>query len=1199
MWFDKVSSAFEQQTNCDRTGVDHGALAPSRPVASPAANALESDLARLVQRPPVSGPSDSLLPYLRIHPPGIAGGGDTKLDRERAPLLLSIERHRRIPIDWNVIADEDDRQPRTLDLLRERVEAIWLATSGYPDAVPVSAYLSLAEKSLLFDLNDFQLVTVRPRSLRDSGDPRDALTVTQLAGQPVIVADRPDRQEGVRYFALYADQPNFDVLSAPIPWNRVARAIEAFPKKDGNGFGEGDHKGDAISASLADRVRLFFAAGNRDVTSLLGVSSDVPVPSLRARLQRNWRFHIASDVIGDLLDSVVIDARRDDETGSKESYWRQSDEGRRAAVETSKGPVVLATDNITRTPERDSLVRFPGDAETEPGSTWVFKVGARRYAVIFRSDLAPGDIPHDLTDFNAYDAAWDDQISHLESLAWSPSGETEPRHIPFGYIENVDLSPQLILEEFARLKIDYDVANATSTLADNMLSALATAVDAGVEHVRDRVSHARELKGTKFAAERSMRALAERARKLQYVLATGLTTNGVPDNQVQVPTGPNTTRTKTVEVGKLYQFVQKVASFKVRESTLRTQWGFGAFGPSDILRGNLIVPTPFNLGPVHFGFGRRKKRRDRLVNVDVRYQDLEEAKIDIEPWQVLHDKLTAAGMNVLVTELTADGYCLPDGTPLREIMTRCAFDEGYREKLAVFVPIFQESLSQGLIKVRYAVAIRPEQGDEPDGFPRIYCQEQLSYRAEWVGTELGELLQSVSLAPGEERKVMLSRTIERKAETVESISTVLDVTRSTKEDLASSIENTIRNEKTTKSSSNWNANASASFGPFSGGGGGGGSKDKSVTEFAETIKKQAMTTTKEMRTNQRQEVRSSTTTTTSVNTAESTESIFKNINHGSTLNIVFFKVNNVFRAGFFLDALQLTYQPSVELIAGTGIRDSLTFKLKDLPTLARLTCVDPALATGDALFDRSALERRILRAALATLFADYLGVDDSGKSFVSDATTGRRTKDPSVWQTALEQAAGVVRLTGELGELLAETMNMISGDLLDFDAPEVECDRAARLLDRVRFTNQPFDPHILVVPSAAVYSDSLLGALPATEPYSERMREAEIRLRYAEIGNQVATSALKNRLCIVEHVAFATADIASDGRSIEIRCAFELPAADWIVLCDGTIVGSGRLIAPADRLRVVLQAPDALKDPDAHVWSLTSPQTQNVIALRL
>jgi hypothetical protein len=579
------------------------------------------------------------------------------------------------------------------------------------------------------------------------------------------------------------------------------------------------------------------------------------------------------------------------------------------------------------------------------------------------------------------------------------------------------------------------------------------------------------------------------------------------------------------------------------------------------------------------------------VNVDVRYLDLEEAAIDQEPWERARDKLTGAGFNVVMADLTADGYCLPGGVPLREVMRRCDLDEHFRERLAVMLPIFQERFTGGLTKVKYLVAIRPEPGDEPRGFPSVYCEETLSYRAEWVGTELGELLNSISLAPGEERQISFSRTIERKTEKVESIMTVLDVTQSSKDDLSTSIENTVRDEKTTTDKSNWNANASVNLGYVSGGGGGGGSHEKTVKQFAETVKKQAMTATREMRTNQRQEVKSSNSTSTTVNTSESSQSTLRNINQGSSLNIVFYKLNNVFRAGFFLDDLQLMYQPSVELIAGTNVFDSINYRLQELPDLIRHCCADPSLSTGEVLFDRSSLERKVLRVAIRTLLEDYT---QNAPTERDAAKAGDRNTDVTQW---LRSGISVLKLDpaieAKLDELLKASTKTRSDDRRDED-----CGRSLEILANLSLTNEPFEPHVLLVPSAAAYADSIVGALPATERYSERMREAEVQLKYADVGDKTASAALKQAMAAGTAITSTRrVTVTIDGSLMTLDATPAFDAGNWILLRDDAVVGQKRLSRPANQIQMTLS--DVPDRAGAHAWILCAARTREAIRLSI
>ena len=81
-----------------------------------------------------------------------------------------------------------------------------------------------------------------------------------------------------------------------------------------------------------------------------------------------------------------------------------------------------------------------------------------------------------------------------------------------------------------------------------------------------------------------------------------------------------------------------------------------------------------------------------------------------------------------------------------------------------------------------------------------------------------------------------------------------------------------------------------------------------------------------------------------------------------------------------------------------------------------------------------------------------------------------------------------------------------------------EIDQVQGLLDRLQPEAQPIQPHSLVLPSSAAYADSIVGSRPATEPYSERMREAEIAARHADILDRVAAAEQRRRMPCVSCV---------------------------------------------------------------------------------
>ena len=1024
-------------------------------------------------------PASALAPFVSVHPPGSVVGDQAALRAERAPLLIDVQRHRRIPIDWAEVLDIEGPQAALNDALRHRVERLWLSkrtTDGViPDFIkaPGGEYVS---RRLDINLNWSDLVGSSASSLKENL--KKLLDGHTTPKGRLIIADRPEDAVGRRFFALEPSSA-LELEAGKSRWVDVKEALEVFPRKPG----ASDSVAGPSMATLESGQEALGLASTKALSALPFVSSAVPVWTLQSRILLAWRKQFLADVLAD----YVRRANRADGQ-SQPALWRLAQEKSGVPADLASEPWWAKKSGSSR--ELHCLEKF-----TE-NDAWVIRSGDRWYRVVWQQGLDAAEVAKiDLTQWEQYESAWDGKIADLEPLAWAvSSAATSPDFLPFSYLESVDISPHLILEEFARAKTDFDIATATGELGKKLLEELKSGTGATPERVAETVNFARDLRSTLFDAEWKIRRLKERAQRLGYYLATGLTVDGKADNTFNRPTGPDAWKTETVEVGRLYMVEERAATFQVRQSSLKTGWNLRIPSPLDglslslvPLQGGSVKDVLSSIGSI---FGRRKKRVDRVVNVEVRYPALKEVTPSTEPWEDMRQKLQSSGFQCVVAELTDDGYATRDGTPVREMLRRCLFDEAYRTKLAIFLPLYQERLEDGIARVRYVIAVRPEPGDEPVGFPSLFVEESISYRAEWRGVELGQLLHSISLAPGEERSVTFSRTIERTAERVDSITSVLDVTRAERLDLSSQIQTTVSREKNSKSSSNWNASAQASVGWFGGSAGGGGSSEQSVRDFTETIKKSAMQATKEMRVNQRQEVRSSTTTSTKVTTAESTQSTFRNINQGTTLNVLFYQLNNVLDAGFFLDRLRIAYRPSVELIAGSRIHDLITRNLEGAEALCQGLCSDPVFQDGSFTYDYGSVDRRVLLSALQTIQRDYCQDNSNGG-------TEERSTTAATAALLLEQA--LVRLPEPLRNAFGQVGGSVLG-VLERSATQ----EAWKELGAIRAVGKAFQRHELVTPSTACYADCVVGALPGTEPYSEAMRSAEIRARNAEVEHVLA-----------------------------------------------------------------------------------------------
>ena len=789
-----------------------------------------------------------------------------------------------------------------------------------------------------------------------------------------------------------------------------------------------------------------------------------------------------------------------------------------------------AAGSVARKHDIETAKPLPVPAEGQ--RPWLLKVHGRRYVI---KTVAGRDDP---------DKAWE-AIAAIEPLAWATAENAEkPTQVPWGFLEEVDLQPSLIVREFQRLDAERTLAKTLATTAAGLLKSLEPKADGTLppevaERVDETALSYRKLSAPIRDITEKLRTLKERAKRLGYYLP--IDEDG--DTAISFPVGESSWESRTLIAGRLYR--------QSRQSVTCTY-------SIDVVR---YYGYPFWYPYWPYLFPIVEKHTKEVLRS---YDHFEEIKHYREPWVDRKEALSNGGFTCLMTELTDQGYVCDNGVSLQEVMNRCRVDDGFREHLAVFLPVYQQSLTEGVEKVKYLIAVRPMPGYEPTSFPQVFCEEQLSYRADWRGYQLGELLQSVGLAPGEEREVTITRSESTKTERVESITTVLDVTRSQKDDLQTSLENRASKEQTSKNTSNWNVNASGSLFGFSAGGGGGGSNEQTSREFSEDIRKMATSATREMRANQRQEIKSSTSTTASREATEGAKSRFSNINQGSTLNLFFYQVNNVFRAGLFVDGLKFVYRSSTPLIWGTSAYDTQSFRLREFPNLLERIARDPALfvfaAAGDGgitkqfvsgpsaeLLERVAqlsndafeqVKTSLLDQVVSTVAADYTNARENPElpelaeggeggaaqhafvatgealDFARALLTGAESLRARIAEASTALAPAATALSGVRGTLekhlaVTERVRDEAQRLLGVVGGDSFADRsrnALRFFESLTRVNAPIEQHTLLTPSAATYVDAVVGALPATEPYSEQMRALELRLREARVETQQAVA---------------------------------------------------------------------------------------------
>jgi hypothetical protein len=370
---------------------------------------------------------------------------------------------------------------------------------------------------------------------------------------------------------------------------------------------------------------------------------------------------------------------------------------------------------------------------------------------------------------------------------------------------------------------------------------------------------------------------------------------------------------------------------------------------------------------------------------------------------------------------------------------------------------------------------------------------------------LGELANTINLAPGEQRTIHVRKAYKREATVSRTAVSVFDVNRAESADLATEMERIARQER--ERSTNLQTETSASGGAF--GVTASASVKAGVTtsakEFGQSMARVAKNAATSVTQQNREEVTTSSTVQTTVETTEETTAEIRNINEGRTLNLMFYRLYNRYIGGMYMEGLQFNLIPSVETIAGSGIFEAETY------SAAELNKVLDKLQQNPLMLDlEPEAELRLREIVLKELFnlvtKEYGDQEEEAGKLMLGAQAGQTmpmTLAPSLSVNVLPLKGFSTPLilksafaSGENQPKMKRSAEEWKNNLKDI---QERLDMVLRTSVATLKTKQQIEPVNLMVGSGGLYLDARVGALPSTEPYSEEMRQREIRMRDAEI----------------------------------------------------------------------------------------------------
>ncbi|MCE7997136.1 MAG: hypothetical protein HEP71_34570 [Roseivirga sp.] len=594
------------------------------------------------------------------------------------------------------------------------------------------------------------------------------------------------------------------------------------------------------------------------------------------------------------------------------------------------------------------------------------------------------------------------------------------------------------------------------------------------------------------------------------------------------------------------------------------------------------IARRIRIGPFKVRVGYRWITRYRNKQITVNKERL--INVPETPWADEVKQLEENQFAVHIFALTNDGYVSREGESLNAIMQECELSETIRMRTAVMIPQYEQSATRGLRLIGFDLFVRPLPGDVPSAIPDLSLEESLAYRASWKGVELSELIESINLAPGESRTIAIKQSFESQKTQTQSVTTILDVTEKQSSSFSDFFEQTNRQTKESVKTKEWNAKAKGSYGGFGGSASASGSSKQTNKSFAQQIKRAANQSSREMKKQSRVEVSSKLTESSKLVIDESITSQVQNINDGVSLNLFFYRLDNIYEGGLHLEDLKLTYTRPQPLIKGTNLQDIRTFDFYEFESFLDMITNDSLLVLSNALNDMElqlkAVEIRftIVFKVFKKIFKEYFyNVPD--EAFISypeslqptDLINSSESIDASHVSSALTALTRTMEAQKEDYEKVRDQLKEYQPDDTSWkntyrtlfqklqDTQESIEQDTFRLLNGIEYNFVPVSgAHLFSIPSNGAYLDCVIGSSTGLETYSENMRNMELQRSKAEVRllNAQTEQIKMNKVSTSFPVkGVSVSNVTASDNSLTVSFNKALPAGNWLVDINNRVFG--------------------------------------------